>query len=397
MGRISHRVAAIEESATLAISARAAALRAEGRPVIGFGAGEPDFPTPPHIVEAAQRACADPRFHKYTATAGLPELRAAIAERSTESAFEVEPSQVVVTNGGKQAVFEALATLIDPGDEVLVTAPYWVTYPEAVALAGGTTVPVPTSAASGYLAAIDQLEAATTPGPSCSSSSRPPTQPGPSTHPTTWPPSARGPPSRGLWVLTDEIYARLVYGDATFTSIPVAAPEGRPQTVVVSGVAKSYAMTGWRVGWIIAPNDVAAAAANLQSHLSSNVANVAQAAALAALTGPQDEVEAMREAFDRRRRTAYSMLSKVPDMECPEPLGAFYLFPSVAGVLERGVGGRHPATSLELCALLLDQAEVAVVPGEAFGTPGAFRLSYALGDTDLEEGLSRLVSTLSEV
>ena len=326
-----------------------------------------------------------------------PEFRAAIAERSTESGFAVEPSQVVVTNGGKQAVFQTLATLIDPGDEVLVNAPYWVTYPEAVALAGGVTVPVATSADSGYLATVDQLEEATTARTKLLIFVSPSNPTGAVYPPDQVAAIGAWAAERGLWVLTDEIYSRLVYGDATFTSIPVAAPEQRERTVVVTGVAKSYAMTGWRVGWIIAPNDVAAAAANMQSHLTSNVANVAQAAALAALTGPQEEVEAMRLAFDRRRRTAHAMLAKVPDIECPEPMGAFYLFPSVAGILTRGVGGRHPATSLELCALLLDRAEVAVVPGEAFGAPAAFRLSYALGDTDLEEGLSRLVSTLSEV
>ena len=364
--------------------------------MIGFGAGEPDFPTPAHIVEAAQRACAEPRFHKYTATAGLPELRATIAERATESGHDVKPSQVVVTNGGKQAVYQALATLIDPGDEVLVAAPYWVTYPEAVALAGGVTVPVATTAASGYLASVEQLEAATTPRTKLLIFVSPSNPTGAVCPPDGVAAVGAWAAERGLWVLTDEIYSRLVYGDATFTSIPVAAPEQRERTVVVSGVAKTYAMTGWRVGWIIAPDDVAAAAANMQSHLTSNVANVAQAAALAALTGPQDEVEAMRLAFDRRRRTAHAMLAKIPDIECPEPMGAFYLFPSVSGIMSRGIAGRYPATSLELCALLLDQAEVAVVPGEAFGTPGAFRLSYALGDADLEEGLNRLVSTLSE-
>jgi aspartate/methionine/tyrosine aminotransferase len=395
--RISRRIAAIAESATLAVDARAKALRAAGRPVIGFGAGEPDFATPEPIVAAAVRACGDPRLHHYTPVAGLPELRDAVAAKTKrDSGYTIDAPQVLITNGGKQAVYEAFATLLDPGDEVLLPAPFWTTYPEAVQLAGGVPVAVATDEATGYLATLDDLEAARTARTKvllfCSPS-----------NPTgaVYPPDeveaiGRWALERGLWVVTDEIYEHLVYGDAAFVSMPAVVPELAERCIVVNGVAKTYAMTGWRVGWLVGPTDVVTAATNLQSHTTSNVANVAQAAALAAVTGDLSAVAQMRVAFDRRRRTMTRRLADIPTVTCPEPKGAFYCYPSVKGVLGREIRGRRPATTVELAELVLEEAEVAVVPGEAFGTPGYFRLSYALSDTDLVEGVSRLARLFAE-
>jgi aspartate aminotransferase len=394
--RISARIAAITESATLAVDTKAKALKAAGRPVIGFGAGEPDFPTPDYIVEAAQRACAEPRFHKYTPAAGLPELREAIAAKSArDSGLVISPGQVLVTNGGKQAVFQAFATLLDPGDEVLLPTPYWTTYPESIALAGGVPVLVRADETTGYLVSVNQLEA------HCTSRTKVLLFVSPS-NPTgaVYPPEqvaeiGRWAAERGIWVVTDEIYEHLVYGDARFVSMPVVAPEIANRCLVLNGVAKTYAMTGWRVGWMAGPADVIKAAANLQSHATSNVCNVAQAAAVAALTGDLAAVARMREAFDRRRRVMTSMLNDVPGVICPLPEGAFYCYPSVKGVLGRQIAGQRPMTSGQLAEVLLDEADVAVVPGEAFGTDGYFRLSCALGDADLEEGVSRLAKLLS--
>ena len=395
--RISARLAAIAESATLAVDAKAKALKAAGRPVIGFGAGEPDFPTPGYIVEAAQRACAEPRFHKYTPAAGLPELRQAVADKTArDSGFGVTAGQVLITNGGKQAVFQTFAALLDPGDEVLVPAPYWTTYPEAIQLAGGVTVPVPTDESTGYLASVADLEAARTERTKILLFVSPSNPTGAVYPPDQVAEIGRWAAANGLWVVTDEIYEHLVYGDARFSSMPVVAPEITEQCVVVNGVAKTYAMTGWRVGWMIGPADVIKAATNFESHVTSNVCNVAQAAALAAVSGDLAAVVPMREAFDRRRRTMARMLTEIPGVICPEPQGAFYCYPSVQGVLGKEIAGHRTGSSAELAALILDEAEVAVVPGEAFGTPGYFRLSCALGDADLEEGVMRIGKLLGE-
>ncbi len=396
--RISARVGAIAESATLAVDAKAKALKAAGRDVIGFGAGEPDFPTPEPIVAAAIAACSNPLMHHYTPTGGLPELRQAIAAKThRDSGYEVSAAQVLVTNGGKQAVYQSFATLLDPGDEVLLPAPYWTTYPEAIRLAGGVPVVVETDTVSGYLASVEQLEAARTERTKlllfCSPS-----------NPTgaVYPPEAveaigRWAEAQGLWVVTDEIYEHLRYDGAEAPSMPVVVPELADRCVVLNGVAKTYAMTGWRVGWMIGPTDVIGAATNLQSHSTSNVSNVAQAAALAAVSGDLSAAAMMRAAFDVRRKTMVRMLSEIPGVECPTPHGAFYCFPSVQGLLGRPLRGRTPATSAELAEVILDEVEVAVVPGEAFGAPGCFRLSYALGDDDLAEGVGRIAKLLGEI
>jgi aspartate aminotransferase len=395
--RISARVAAISESATLAVDAKAKALKAAGRPVIGFGAGEPDFPTPGYIVAAAQEAAANPRFHKYTPAAGLPELRQAIADKTArDCGYRVEAAQILVTNGGKQAVYQTFAALLNEGEEAILPAPYWTTYPEAITLAGGVPVPVLTDETSGYLATIDQLEAARTPRTKLLVFVSP-SNPTGAVYPREQVKAiGEWAATHGIWVVTDEIYEHLVYGSAQFSSIPVETPSVADNTVVLNGVAKTYAMTGWRVGWMIGPKDVIKAAANLQSHATSNVANVSQAAALAAVTGDLTATEEMRKAFDRRRQTITRMLNDIPGVVCPEPKGAFYAYPSVKGVLGKELRGRRPQTSAELAGVILDEAEVAVVPGEAFGTDGYFRLSYALGDADLEEGVSRIGKLLSE-
>jgi aspartate aminotransferase len=395
--RISARIGGIAESATLAVDAKAKALKAAGRPVIGFGAGEPDFPTPAPIVEAAAEATREPRNHRYTPAAGLPELREAIAAKTLrDSGYEVAANQVLVTNGGKQAVYQAFATIIDPGDEVLLPAPYWTTYPESIGLAGGVAVPVVTDESTGYLATVEQLEAARTDRTKallfCS-----PSNPTGAVYPREQVEAiGRWAVEHGIWVITDEIYEHLVYDGAEHASLPVVVPELANTCIVVNGVAKTYAMTGWRVGWMISPADVTKAAANLQSHLSSNVANVSQRAALAAVTGSLSAVAEMRAAFDRRRQTIVRLLNEIPGVACPVPQGAFYVYPSVKALLGKEIRGTRPTTSVELAAVVLEHAEVAVVPGEAFGTPGYFRLSYALGDDDLATGVTRMGELLRE-
>ena len=395
--RISARVSAIAESATLAVDSKAKALKAAGRPVIGFGAGEPDFPTPGYIVEAAQRACAEPRFQKYTPAAGLPELREAVAAKTArDSGYQVKASQVLITNGGKHAVYETFATLLDPGDEVLLPTPYWTTYPEAIGLAGGVPVPVLADERTGYRVSVADLEAARTDRTKLLVFVSPSNPTGAVYPPEQVAEIGRWAAEHGLWVATDEIYEHLVYGGATFSSMPAVAPEITDTCVVLNGVAKTYAMTGWRVGWMIGPADVIKAASNLQSHATSNVCNVAQAAALAAVSGDLSAVADMRAAFDRRRLTMSSMLNEIPGVVCPVPEGAFYCYPSVKGVLGREIAGSRPATSAELAEVILEHADVAVVPGEAFGTPGYFRLSCALGDEDLAEGISRMGKLLGD-
>lgn len=391
MGRISHRVGSIAESATLKVDAKAKALKASGRPIVSYAAGEPDFPTPGHIVEAAVAAASDPRNHKYTPAAGLPELREAIAEKTLrDSGLEVSPARVIVTNGGKQAVYESFATLLDPGDEVLVPTPYWTTYPEAIRLAGGVQVDVFAGSDQGYLVTVEQLEAARTPRTKVLLFVSPSNPTGAVYSPERVAEIGAWAEEHGLWVISDEIYQNLVYDGRRAISIVEAVPALADRTILVNGVAKTYAMTGWRVGWMIGPADVVAAASNLQSHLTSNVSNISQRATIAALTGPQDAVSEMRDAFDRRRRAIVAGLGAIPGMVVPTPEGAFYVYADVSGLLHREWNGKTPTTSLELADLILEHAEVAVVPGEAFGPSGYLRLSYALGDDALAEGVTRL-------
>ena len=389
--RISRRIAAIAESATLKVDAKAKALQAEGRPVISYAAGEPDFATPANIVDAASRAVLDPKNYRYTPAVGLPELREAIAAKTLrDSGWAVPASQVIVTNGGKQAVYQSFAALLDPGDEVLLPSPYWTTYPEAVKLAGGVPVDVFAGADQGYLVTVEQLEAARTDRTKVLLFVSPSNPTGAVYSPAQTRAIGQWALEHGLWVIADEIYQNLVYDGVRAVSIVEAVPELADRTILVNGVAKSYAMTGWRLGWMVGPADVIKAAGNLQSHLSSNVSNISQRAAIEALTGPQDQVELMRESFDRRRKTIVTGLNKIDGLHCPVPEGAFYVYPDVTGLLGRTWGGVTPTTSLELADLILQQAEVAVVPGEAFGPSGYLRLSYALGDDALIEGVSRL-------
>ena len=395
--RVSRRIGAIAESATLAIDAKAKALKAAGEPVIGFGAGEPDFPTPPHIVEAAIVAARDPAMHRYTPAGGLPELKDAIVMKTKrDSGYVATASQVLVTNGGKHAVYNTFAALLDPGDEVLVQAPYWVTYPEAIVLAGGVPVYVESGIDSGFKVTVEHLEATLTPRTKILLWVSPSNPTGAVYSAEDTEAIGRWAVSKGLWVVTDEIYEHLLYGGREIASIATLVPELADRVVIVHGVAKTYAMTGWRVGWMVGPTDVIKAATNLQSHATSNVNNIAQKAAVAALTGDLTAVAQMRVAFDRRRRTMQRMLSEVPGFSCMEPEGAFYAFPSVQGAIGRTVRGRHVDSSLTLAAVILEEAKVAVVPGEAFGAPGYARLAYALGDDDLVEGVSRINALLRE-
>jgi aspartate/methionine/tyrosine aminotransferase len=391
VNRVSARIAAIAESATLAVDAKAKALKAAGENVIGFGAGEPDFPTPAHIVEAAAAACRMPKHHKYSPAGGLPELREAIAAKTLrDSGFACTANDVIVTNGGKHAVFAAFACLCDPGDEVIVPAPYWTTYPEAIALAGGVPVTVVTDETSGYKVTVEQLEAARTPRTKILLFVSPSNPTGAVYSPEQTEAIGRWAVEHGIWVITDEIYEHLTFGAHRFSSMPVVVPELRDRCLILNGVAKTYAMTGWRVGWMVGPADVIKAAVNFQSHTTSNVCNVAQVAALTAVSGPLDAVVEMRTAFERRGRVMQEMLSSIDGVSCPEPEGAFYCYPSVKGLLGRTVRGRTATTSAELATLILEEAKVAIVPGEAFGTPGYERLSFALSDADIVEGVSRL-------
>ncbi len=392
MARISRRFAAINPSATLAIDAKAKALKATGAPVIGFGAGEPDFPTPAAIVEAAVDAARDPKNHKYSPTGGLPELREALASKTArDSGYHVSPRQIMVTNGGKQAVEEAFAVLLDPGDEVLMPTPYWTTYPEAIRLGDGVPVEVPTDESSGFKVSVEQLERAKTDKTKILLFVSPSNPTGAVYTDDETTAIGQWCLAHSIWVITDEIYEHLTYDGITATSMPVLIPELADTCLVLNGVAKTYAMTGWRVGWLIGPTDVVSAATNYQSHATSNVSNVAQRAALAAVAGPLDEVARMRESFDRRRRRIVDLLNQVESVTCLTPTGAFYAYPNLSGLLNRPLAGEVATTTLELADLVLDKVQVAFVPGEAFGTPGYGRFSYALSDADLEEGINRMI------
>lgn len=388
---LSRKLSAIAESATLKVDAKAKALQAAGRPVISYAAGEPDFATPQFIVDAAAEALRDPANFRYTPAAGLPVLREAIAVKTLQdSGLEVDPSQIIVTNGGKQAVYQAFQTVVNPGDEVLLPAPYWTTYPEAIALADGVPVEVFAGADQGYKVTVEQLEAARTERTTALVFVSPSNPTGAVYTADETRAIGEWAVEHGIWIISDEIYQNLVYEGMRAVSIVEAVPDAAAQTILVNGVAKTYAMTGWRLGWMIGPKDAIKLAGNLQSHLCSNVNNIAQRAALAALTGPQVEVEQMRQAFDRRRRTIVTELAKIEGVTVPNPLGAFYAYPDVTGLLGREWRGMRPTTTLELADLILEQAEVAVVPGEAFGPSGYLRLSYALGDEALLEGVQRL-------
>jgi aspartate/methionine/tyrosine aminotransferase len=395
--RISGRIAAIAESATLAVDAKAKALKAAGRPVIGFGAGEPDFPTPNYIVAAAASAASVPANHRYTPTPGLPELRDAIvAKTKRDSNYVITADQVLVTNGGKQSVYQAFATIIDPGDEVLLPSPYWTTYPECIKLAGGKTVEVFADETQSYLVSVEQLEAARTPKTKALLFCSPSNPTGSVYSPEQVKAIGEWALKNNIWIIADEIYEHLLYDGAKAPSMPVVVPGLADSTIIINGVAKTYAMTGWRVGWMIGPKDVIKAATNLQSHLTSNVSNVSQRAAIAALTGDLSAVHKMGEAFDRRRKLIVGLLNEVPGFQCPMPTGAFYVYPSVKGALGKTIRGKVANTSAELATIILDEVEVAAVPGEAFGPSGYLRFSYALGDEDIVEGIGRIKKLLTE-
>lgn len=395
--RVSKRIAAIAESATLAVDSKAKALKAAGRPVIGFGAGEPDFPTPDYIVNSAIEAVKVVANHRYTPAAGLPELRDAIVKKTKrDSNYEITSDQVLVTNGGKQAVYQAFASILDPGDEVILPSPYWTTYPECIKLAGGVSVEVFADESQNYLVSVEQLEKVRTPKTKVLLFCSPSNPTGSVYSPEQVKAIGNWALANGLWVVTDEIYEHLLYDGATAPSICVAVPALADRTIIINGVAKTYAMTGWRVGWMIGPKDVIKAATNLQSHLSSNVSNISQRAAITALTGDLSAVHKMGEAFDRRRKLIVKLLNEIPGVSCPNPTGAFYVYPSVKGVFGKEIRGKRPKTSAELATLILEEVEVAAVPGEAFGPSGYLRFSYALGDEDIIEGIGRVKKLLSE-
>lgn len=395
--RVSKRIAAIAESATLAVDSKAKSLKAAGRPVIGFGAGEPDFPTPDYIVNSAVEAAKVVTNHRYTPAAGLPELRDAIVKKTKrDSNYEITSDQVLVTNGGKQAVYQAFASILDPGDEVLLPSPYWTTYPECIKLAGGVSVEIFANESQNYLVSVEQLEKARTAKTKVLLFCSPSNPTGSVYSPEQVKAIGEWALANGLWVVTDEIYEHLLYDGATAPSICVAVPALAERTIIINGVAKTYAMTGWRVGWMIGPKDVIKAATNLQSHLSSNVSNISQRAAITALTGDLSAVHKMGEAFDRRRKLIVKLLNEIPGVTCPNPTGAFYVYPSVKGVLGKEIRGKRPKTSAELATLILEEVEVAAVPGEAFGPSGYLRFSYALGDEDIIEGIGRVKKLLSE-
>jgi aspartate/methionine/tyrosine aminotransferase len=397
MSRVSARIAAIAESATLAVDGKAKALKAAGRPVIGFGAGEPDFPTPSYIVDAAAAATKVVANHRYTPTPGLPELRQAIVDKTKrDSNYDITVDQVLVTNGGKQAVYQAFATILDPNDEVILPSPFWTTYPEAIKLAGGKAVEVFADETQNYLVTVDQLEQARTGKTKALLFCSPSNPTGSVYSPEQVKAIGEWALKNNIWIIADEIYEHLLYDGATAPSMPVAVPGLADQTIILNGVAKTYAMTGWRVGWMIGPKDVIKAATNLQSHLTSNVANVSQRAAIAALTGSLDAVHEMGVAFDRRRKLIVSLLNEIPGFECPTPQGAFYVYPSVKGVLGKSIRGKVANTSAELATIILDEVEVAAVPGEAFGPSGYLRFSYATSDEDIVEGIGRIKKLLSE-
>ncbi len=397
MSRISSRIAAIAESATLAVDAKAKALKAAGRPVIGFGAGEPDFPTPDYIVAAAATAAGVAANHRYTPTPGLPELRDAIvAKTKRDSNYVITADQVLVTNGGKQSVYQAFATIIDPGDEVILPSPFWTTYPECIKLAGGKTVEVFADESQNYLVSVEQLEAARTPKTKALLFCSPSNPTGSVYSPEQVKAIGEWALKNNIWIIADEIYEHLLYDGAQAPSMPVVVPGLADSTIIINGVAKTYAMTGWRVGWMIGPKDVIKAATNLQSHLTSNVSNVSQRAAIAALTGDLSAVHKMGEAFDRRRKLIVGLLNDVPGFQCPMPTGAFYVYPSVKGALGKTIRGKVAKTSAELATIILDEVEVAAVPGEAFGPSGYLRFSYALGDEDIVEGIGRIKKLLTE-
>lgn len=395
--RISPRIAAIAESATLAVDGKAKALKAAGRPVIGFGAGEPDFPTPDYVVQAAADAAKVVANHRYTPTPGLPELREAIVKKTMrDSRYEITADQVLVTNGGKQAVYQAFATIIGEGDEVILPSPYWTTYPECVKLAGGKSVEVFADETQNYCVTVDQLEAARTPKTKALLFCSPSNPTGSVYSPDQVKAIGEWALKNNIWVITDEIYEHLLYDGATAPSMPVLVPGLADTCIILNGVAKTYAMTGWRVGWMIGPKDVIKAATNLQSHLTSNVSNISQRAAIAALNGGLDEVHKMGEAFNRRRKLIVELLNEIPGFSCPTPQGAFYVYPSVKGVLGKTIRGKVANTSAELASLILDEVEVAAVPGEAFGPSGYLRFSYATSDEDIKEGIARIKKLITE-
>ena len=384
----------IKPSGTMAISNKSRELKSQGKPVIGFGAGEPDFPSPDYVVDAAIKAAADPKNHKYSPAAGLESLREVIAKTTKDySGFEINADNIIVSNGGKQSILTAFLSTLDTGDEVIIPAPYWTTYPEAVKIAGGTPVFIETEKSNNFKVTVDQLEKSKNKNTKmlvwCSPS-----------NPTGVVYTKEESEEiydwifkNDLWILSDELYEHLVYEGETSPSPAIYDPELK-NTIIVNGVSKSYSMTGWRVGWLIGNKDVIGLGKKIQSQATSNVSNVSQLAAESALLNGLEVTNEMKTAFNRRRLFATEKIKSIPNLSVVESTGAFYLFVDVSHYCS-GENGLN--TSEEFCEWLLEKYYIAFVPGEVFGTPGFMRLSYALSDEDLDNGLSRLSEAIDNL
>jgi aspartate aminotransferase len=396
---LARRLGTIEESATVAITDRARSLRAQGRDVLSFSVGEPDFEPPEHVKEAATRAIRDGRATRYTAARGIPELREAIAADSARRRGGVRHTidEIVVSVGGKHALFNLALSLYEPGDEVIIPAPYWVSYPDQVRLAGAEPVIVATTAASGLRLTPEALSAAITPRTKALLLCSPSNPTGSAYSAAELRALADVMAPHGFWIVVDEIYARLVYGGFEQRSLLEVAPELRDRIVVIDGVSKSFAMTGYRIGWMLCPAHVARACEKIQAQATTNAAAVSQWAAEAALRGGDEPVERMCRAFEARRDRVLEQLRGIEGLRCPTPEGAFYVFPDVRAFFGRYAGGRVVSDDVALCEYLLDEAGCALVPGAAFGAPGHVRMSYAASTESLDEGLARIRAALGKL
>ena len=396
--RLSSRLDPVKPSITLAVSARAGELKAKGIDIISFGAGEPDFDTPEHIKQAA-RAALDKGVSRYTHVAGLVELRRAVAaELSRVHRVDLAPDQVLVSTGAKHSLYNLFMALLDPGDEVVILAPYWVSYPDMVLLAGGKPVILPTEAARGFAPEPAALAAAITDRTRAIVINTPSNPTGGVFDADTLRAIGELCAERGVLIVSDDIYRSLVYGGAHYTSIASLSPDIARHTVLVDGVSKTYAMTGWRIGYAAGPVELIRAMGTIQGQSTSNPTHVAQVAALAALTGPQECVAEMRAAFDERRREMVARLRAMPGVTLHEPLGAFYCFPDLsAHVGRRAPSGAVIADDVALCNYLVEEGRVAVVPGYGFGAPGFVRLSYACSMGEIRTGLDRMGEALGRL
>jgi aspartate aminotransferase len=396
--KLAKRLSVIEPSMTLKVSAKAAELKAKGLDVVSFGAGEPDFDTPAHIKDAAKKAL-DAGATKYTQVEGTPDLRKAVAAWFAKAhGFEVTPKEVMVSSGAKQAIFNAFQAVLDAGDEVILPAPYWVSYADIAKLAGAKPVPVVAKAEDEFVVRPEDVAKAITPKTKLILIVSPSNPTGAVYDEKTLRAIADLAVKHDLWLLTDDIYRSLCYGDAKFVQPATFGPEVRKRTIIVDGVSKSFAMTGWRVGFTLAPTNVIEGMATLQGQSTTHAASMCQAAALAAITGPTDELEKMRQEFDKRRQYMVRTLRAIPGVKCVEPKGAFYAFPDVSSFNGKTTpGGKVIDSDLALCDYLIEEARVACVPGTSFYAPGFMRLSYATSQANIEKGIARIGEALGKL